>query len=349
MRRIFNLTYNIICSNLGELPNPYRLTFAVTNRCQAQCHMCNIWQKTVENELSLEEIELIFSRYKKFSWVNLTGGEPFMRDDFTEIVRIIDKNSPKLYLLNFPTNGYLTDVIVMAVREILDKMSVPRLIVTVSLDGPRELHDRIRGLPGSWDRAIATFRQLRQLSSRRFSVYLGYTLQDVNLDAFEDTMLAARQEFENLTYNDVHVNIAHISEHYYANTAFNGIPKTDAAEKLLGQISEARQRRLFDPVSFIEQRYQKLLSIYQETGRVPLTCQAAAASCFVDPEGNVYPCSSFASPLGSFRRMDYDLDAIWSSNSRHTMRQLIRNASCPGCWTPCEAYQTILANLFSRR
>src|SRR6185369_11806578 len=108
MHRIAKLAYHVVRSNLVELPYPYRLSFSVTNRCQAQCIMCNIWQKPVEQELSLEEIEQIFSRYRRFSWVHLTGGELFMRDDFTDIVRVIDRNSPNLYLLNFPTNGYLT-------------------------------------------------------------------------------------------------------------------------------------------------------------------------------------------------------------------------------------------------
>jgi MoaA/NifB/PqqE/SkfB family radical SAM enzyme len=350
MRRIAKLAYLVARSNLTELDYPYRLTFAITSRCQAQCGMCNIWQKKpVENELSLEEIEQVFSRYSRFSWVNLTGGEPFMRSDFTEIVHIVDRNSPHLYLLNFSTNGYLTDTIVTAVREILEHTSVPRLLVSVSLDGPRELHDRIRGLPGSWERAIATFRQLRELRSRRFSVYLGFTLQEANLDAFDATMAAARQELGSLSTNEVHVNIAHVSGHYYANNAFNGIPEPDAAGRVLGRISRARKRRLFDPVSILEHRYQKLARIYQQTGTTPLTCQAAAVSCFVDPGGNVYPCSTFAAPIGSLRESGYDLGTIWRSADRGSIRQSVLDGSCPGCWTPCEAYQTILANLLPKR
>lgn len=346
MRRIAGLAYHILRSNLTELPYPYRLTFALTSRCQAQCIMCNIWQKPVRNELTVEEIELIFSRYKRFSWINLTGGELFLRDDFIDVVRSIDRNSPSLYLLNFSTNGYLTDTIVTAVREILERTSIPRIMVSVSLDGPREIHDRIRGLPGSWDRAIETFRRLRDLRSGRFSVYLGYTLQEANIDAFDSALVAAGGELEGLSINDVHLNMAHNSGHYYANDAFNGIPEAEVLGKLLNRISEERGGSLIDPVAILEQRYQKLALVYQRTGSVPLVCQAAAASCFVDPEGKVYPCSTFAAPIGSLRASGYDLGAIWRSAERSVVRQTIRDGSCPGCWTPCEAYQTILANLF---
>ncbi|MDA8431253.1 MAG: radical SAM protein [Geobacteraceae bacterium] len=349
MRRITKLAYRVVRSNLAELTYPYRLTFAVTSRCQARCIMCNIWQKPVENELSLEEIDRIFSRYTRFSWINLTGGEPFMRDDFTDIVRVIARRSPDLYLLNFPTNGYLTDLIVTAVREILDRMAIPRLMVTVSLDGPPELHDRIRNLPGSWDRALATFQQLRELRSRRFAVFLGYTVQSANLQAFDDMMAAARSRLGDLSADDVHVNLAHVSGHYYANSGFTGIPDPEEAGRLLDRVSAARKQRLFDPVAFLERNYQRMARSYRRSGFVPLTCQAAAASCFIDPEGTVFPCSGFAAPIGSLRENDCDLYRVWHGPARCTVRNAVRDGACPGCWTPCEAYQTILANLLPGR
>jgi MoaA/NifB/PqqE/SkfB family radical SAM enzyme len=348
MRRIVKLAYNVVRSNLTELSYPYRLSFSLTNRCQSKCIMCNIWQKPVVEELTLGEIDQIFSRYRRFSWVHLTGGELFMRDDFADIVKAIDRNSPGLYLLNFPTNGYQTDKIVAMIHEILEHTAIPRIMVSVSLDGPRELHDRIRGLPGSWERAVATFQQLRKLNSGRFSVYLGYTLQDSNLYSFEETVITARNELGKLTNDEIHVNIAHISGHYYANSNFNGIPEPNATRKVMDLIIGSRKRKRFDPVSILEYRYQKLARTYQQSGTVPLTCQAGAASCFVDPAGNVYPCSIFALPIGSLRENEYDLAKIWKTANKSSIRQLIKEGSCPGCWTPCEAYQTILANLLSK-
>lgn len=344
MRRLGQLAYRIACSNIGELSYPYRLTFAVTNRCQARCSMCGIWQKEGCQELSLAEIDSFFSRANRFSWINLTGGELFMRDDLLEIVRSIDKHCRGLYLLNFPTNGYQTEQIVAAVQEILAQMSIPRLIVTVSLDGPRDLHDQLRGLPGCWDRALATFRKLRSLRSRRFSVYLGYTLQKANLQAFDDTMAAARRELGDLAFEDMHLNIAHVSAHYYANSNFNGVPDQPETAALLARI-DAERIRHGGPVAFLEQIYQRLAQVYLKTGQVPLTCQAAAASCFIDPTGQVYPCTSYDRPLGSLKEHDYDLYRLWRSEARRSVRKLICDKQCPGCWTPCEAYQTILANL----
>lgn len=347
MRRLATFACRVAISNLRELSHPYRLTYAVTNRCQARCVMCGIWSKEPSDELSLAEIDAFFARNNRFSWINLTGGELFLRDDFAGIVRSIDSRCRSLFLLNFPTNGWETDHIVATVRDILTHMSVPRLMVTVSLDGPRELHDRIRGLSGSYERALATFRRLRDLRSRRFSVYLGYTLQDANLDAFHDTVMAVRSDLGALEENEIHVNLAHVSAHYYANSEFGGIAARQDAAEMLAAI-EAKRTRGIAPVSFLERTYQRLARVYLTTGRSPVPCQAAAASCFLDPAGTVYPCTSFDAPLGSIRDHDYDLSRLWQRAERQTVRRAVCSAACPGCWTPCEAYQSILANLLRK-
>lgn len=349
VRRLARLAHRVLRSNLAELPYPYRLTYAVTGRCQARCLMCGIWQKPTADELTLAEIDAIFARADRFSWVNLTGGELFLREDIDDLFSVVIRRSRDLYLLNFPTNGHATERIVATVGDLLARTSVPRLMVTVSLDGPRDLHDRIRGLAGSWDRALETFGRLREMRSRRFSVFLGHTIQEANLHAFDETVAAARGVLGKLSGEEIHVNLAHVSGHYYANTGFAGIPDPREAANLLDRIAKARRREAPAPVAFLERRYQRLGRTYLATGTVPLACQAAAASCFIDPEGMVYPCTGFAAPIGSLREHGYDLYRIWETAQRHDVRSDVSAAACPGCWTPCEAYQTILAHLVPGR
>jgi MoaA/NifB/PqqE/SkfB family radical SAM enzyme len=343
--RLAKLAWRVARSNLAEPAFPYRLTYAVTSRCQARCVMCDIWQKPAHDELSLAEIDAFFAGAKRFSWINLTGGELFQRPDIVDIIRTITRHCRDLYLLNFPTNGYQTAEVVAAVDEILHRMDVPRLMVTVSVDGPRDMHDRIRNLPGAFDRALATFRALRERRSRRFSVFLGYTLQEANLAALPATVDACRQELGAFTIDDLHVNLAHVSGHYYANTRFAGLPDAAGAGRLLAGVAAVRKRGILDPVAFLEDRYQRLAQTYLATGAVPLTCQAAAASCFIDPCGTIYPCSGFAAPIGTVRECGGEFYRLWSGADRQRTRQAVCSGACPGCWTPCEAYQTILAHL----
>lgn len=332
-------------SNLGELPFPYRLTFMVTSRCQLRCGMCNIWQSEVQDELTHAEIDSLFSRAPKFSWINLTGGELFLRPDIDDILRSIVRHSPRLHLLNFPTNGVLTDKIVAAVDMLLRESSLPRLIVSVSLDGPENLHDSIRGQSGTWGHAMATFAELRRRRSRRFSVYLGYTLQSANLNCFDETLAACQSILPGLSTEDFHLNLAQISGHYYDNVSFAGIPAASQAGCEFMRISRLRRPKLLDPVGFIERRYQQFVPSFLQTGRAPFPCQAAAASCFIDATGRVYPCTGIARPIGSLREYDVDFTRLWQTQIRTHARDQVRQGNCPQCWTPCEAYQNIMANL----
>lgn len=342
------LAGRIVQSNLRELSLPYRLTYAVTNRCQARCAMCNIWKKPTANELSLAEIDLLFSKASHFSWINLTGGELFQRPDITDIFLTIIQRSPDLYLLNFPTNGLQTDEIISAVDAVLNQTPLPRLIVSVSMDGPPELHDTIRGVTDCWNNAIETFRQLRQRRSGRFSVYLGYTMQAANPGKFDATLQSCRSRLSDVTVDDFHLNLAHASGHYYDNADTDALPDTEPAIQEIERVSSQKTAKRFDPVVFIERHYQKYVRHYLKHGRAPFVCEAAAASCFIDPTGIVYPCSVFDAPLGSLREHDLDLSRLWLSIVRRKMRESIKIHGCPGCWTPCEAYQTILANLFNK-
>lgn len=344
MNRFPRLAYRILRSNFGELSYPYRMTFAVTRRCQARCNMCNIWRRPAGDELSQSEIDKFMAGSNHFSWINLTGGEIFLREDIEAILDSIDRHSRQLCLLNFPTNGYDSDRIVAVVRAFVRRMYVPRLMISISLDGPPSLHDRIRGLDGSWERAVATFRCLRELKSRRFSVFLGYTVQAENLGGFDGMLQAVRREVA-VTFDEIHVNLAHVSGLYYDNAAFTGLPAADDACSLLGRVNAARPGGRMSPAAFLERRYLSLAHNYLETGAVPLACQAAGASCYIDPAGMVYPCTGFDVCIGSLRESEYDLKRLWRTVRRREVRASVRAASCPGCWTPCEAYQAILANL----
>jgi radical SAM protein with 4Fe4S-binding SPASM domain len=73
-------------------------------------------------------------------------------------------------------------------------------------------------------------------------------------------------------------------------------------------------------------------------------CHALSASCFIDSWGNVFPCTIYNKKIGSLRDVDYDLNTLWHSEQAKQLQQEIWHDQCPQCWTPCEAYQSILGN-----
>lgn len=266
-----------------------------------------------------------------------------MRKDFLEIVEIILASCPNLLLLHFPTNGYLTEIIVPAVRKIVE-WKPEKLILTVSLDGDETVNDQIRGIPGGWRRQIETFKRLREIPG--VQTVLGMTVSAFNVGQFEKTFQAVKKEYPPLSYDDFHVNIVHTSSHYFGNS---GTDLVSGSEKAIAEtVENYRRARTFplNPVSFLEKQYLKRVSEFLQTKKTPIRCQALRSSCFLDASGGVYPCTVYDRCLGNIREHDYDLSALWNSEFSRRLQKEIWDFNCPQCWTPCEAYQSILGSLF---
>ena len=113
-----SLAQKICKANFTRLPFPYKLTYAITYQCNYRCKTCNIWQRSSTNELTFHEIRAFFKTSHQFSWIHLTGGEIFLRKDVLDIVDVIMTECSRLLLINFPTNGFMTDRIVSTVAKI---------------------------------------------------------------------------------------------------------------------------------------------------------------------------------------------------------------------------------------
>lgn len=348
MKRLFRLAKNIAVSNFRELKFPYRFTYILTYKCQFKCSMCNIWQRSAAGELSLEQIKRFFKVSNGFSWINLSGGEITLRQDLLDILAVMFRECRHLYLLDFPTNGFQSKTIEDIVKKILALYEPAKLLVTVSMDGPVQLHDSIRNVPGSWDKAVDTFKRLRLLRSGNFDVFFGMTLQPSNMDSFDETFRSIDQKIGCLRYEDFHINLVQSSRHYYGNTDTSGSVIKKELLSRMDKISSLRKIPFLNPVGFLEKRYQHLAKIYLDKNTAPVPCQALSASFFMDPAGNVYPCSIYDRPIGSIADFDYNIYKLWEASSRGKLREEIRRGECPRCWTPCEAYQSILANLLPK-
>lgn len=336
MRRELCLAQNIILSNFKRLSSPYKLTFSITDRCNSKCKTCNIWKKDPEGELSLRELEKIFNKATNISWLDITGGEIFLRRDIEEVFEVIEENCNNLYLLHFPTNGLLTDKIVEISKKI-DDYDIPKFIVSVSLDGPKELHDKIRGVEGSFEKAIDTYNGLKKGG---VEVYFGMTLSQYNAGKLRETLRALEDKAMGFKRNEIHLNLYHQSDHYYSNQSIDLKQlkyDIELAQKLKGTSLE--------PVQHLEQKFLKGASEYIQKKKMPVECKALKASCFIDPKGQVYPCSVYDQKVGNLRKSDYDLEKVWHSERSKSVLKKIRDLDCGGCWTACESYQGILGNL----
>ena len=203
-----------LLANVRPLETPLKLTWALTYWCQYRCKTCNIWQRKPVDELSSQEVFDFIDRNRDASWLDLTGGEIFLRKDIPEVLERIVRSWRRLALLHFPTNGFLTDSIAAVTARIAGK-SGATLIVTVSVDGDEALNDELRGVKGGFRRQMETFRALKSIRGVR--PVFGMTLSSGNAGRFAHTFRACQRECPELTIEDFHLNVAQVSRHYYGN------------------------------------------------------------------------------------------------------------------------------------
>lgn len=148
----------------GYSPFPLGIVFHLTLRCNLRCKMCpqvGVRDKYGSTELSLIELKAVIADldssfiFKPF--IHLTGGEPLLRSNFMEFVMYIKS---KNFKCSFTTNGVLLE----KHAEQLVVLGVDR--VHISLDGPQYIHDKVRGVPGAYKRAIAGIRAISEFKKR---------------------------------------------------------------------------------------------------------------------------------------------------------------------------------------
>jgi radical SAM protein with 4Fe4S-binding SPASM domain len=325
---------------------PLKLNFCLTYWCQYRCKTCNIWQRKPTDELTTDEVITFIRRNPHITWVDLTGGEIFLRPDIDEILEAVVTGWPRLALLHFPTNGFLTDRIVASAQRIAGR-GPGQTVITVSLDGDEQLNDEIRGIKGGFSRQVATFNALRRIPG--ITVVFGITLSKYNLGRFTQTFDACARECPGLTIDDMHVNVAQVSAHYYDNA--HGDTTAPDSEKVRLDVLEYRalRGRPRSAQQLLENMYLGYLDKFLKTGVTPMPCHALRASCFVDPWGVVYPCISYSRPIGRLRDTGMRLDPIWNARDTRELQGEIWKGQCPQCWTACEAYQSILGNVLAGR
>ncbi len=347
-RKLMGLGAVAIKSNLTRLKKPYKLNFAVTYWCQSRCVSCNIWRFKPKGELTIDEIREFARKNRHFRWVELTGGEPFLRPDIVEIARAFYENSRGLYVLTVPTNSLCSHDLVMRRIEEMLALGIPKLAITVSLDGYREVHDRIRGIPGNYDRAIEMFRRLKELGKRHgnLAFIFGYTMSRYNQGELEKTYQEVKKSIPDITPNDFHINLAQVSSNYYGNA---GMDLVGSQYAMIGELSAfvAKRRREFGMIPAIESVFLRKLLEYMKTGEMPLKSRSLEASYFMDSYGNIFPSIMWDRKIANVREIGYDVQSVWNGAIANEVRAEIAEGREPKQWTACEAYQSITGKLTS--
>ena len=151
-----NLTTRIFKSIFfNQIPN-YSIIY-IDGRCNMLCGFCIHAAMDARKTpiMPAEKWGLIFKRAKSLLHLTVTGGEPFIRKDFVEIIDNIIKSSgvPRV---SINSNGFYKDRIQNFIPQLIKKNKDTEFTLSISLDGPEEIHDKVRAFKGAYKKALET-------------------------------------------------------------------------------------------------------------------------------------------------------------------------------------------------
>lgn len=331
---------------IGRPPMPVNVTFSVTRRCQSRCRTCLIWQAPPMEEMDLETIGRVFRDIGWTYFFNISGGEPFLRSDLPEIVRLACRHlSPAV--VHIPTNALMPARIEEMTREILAVTAAesPGTMVTVkpSFDGIGEAHDAIRGVPGNWERLVDTLDRLRRLrdADPTLHVGVGTVISRFNESDVGGLIAAAREMGVDTYINE----IAEEREEFF-NLGSGVTPSPDTYGSIMSAFKEAtlsrmRGMRLLGRLtSGLRLVYYDLVVRIMTERRQVVPCYAGLLNVHINADGDIWPCAirAYGSSMGSARE---GFREAWRSPAAARIRRSIRRGEC---WCPLanQAYSNIL-------
>lgn len=314
-------------------PSPLQaISLEITHRCICHCSMCNIWQipnEVADLDLSVWTGLLAAPELKGLRELDITGGEPFLREDLPELLRWICRAKPGhfsgLRTVAITTNGILTDRILRTVREIIDPMQTLGidLVLACGMDAVGRQHDQIRNFRGAWDKLSATLAELRALRIDHPNLVLGIktTIVPQNVNELQRVARFAR---ERGLFTIISPCI--ITANRFGNT--------DLADRLTFDAA-ARQamQDFYQGPEFAWDGHRQTMLDYLATGRVKKPCSAGFNTVFVRHNGEVFPCPLIPTALGNIRLVKL-AEMLSGPKAARFRRGIGTYAECRACTEP---------------
>ena len=316
------------------------LIFFVTSRCNAKCDFCFYWDHLNHHgDLTMDEIRKVSATMPRFHRLLFSGGETFMRKELVDIVGLFHRDNG-VATINLPTNGILQRQIVDKTAAILAENPALTVNVGFSLDGFAATHDRVRAVPGCFQKAVASIKAVTALRER-FS----------NLTVFVNSVILHENYAELPALADYLLHEVDLDTHYF--NIIRGDPmnpaQRDVPHEALAQIYQdyervqaiyverSHQRRGRGSVAAAVWRtfYLGRLAIYNDIqhanythgARWPMPCTAGETAAVIDYNGDVRICE-LRQPIGNLRQYDCDFGRLWNSQPRAAEVAQMRQDHC---------------------
>ncbi len=321
-----------ICRPMGWPMTVQAISLEVTRHCMGRCLMCNIWKNQGQyRDVPLSAwLNLLASpRLQGLIEIDITGGEPFLRRDLTDLIRGIAglkrTHFKTLAGVAITSNGFLTKRILRE-SEVMARLLAEveaELVLVCALDAVGELHDRIRGVKGAWRRLEATVDGLCRLRDRLSNLVLGIktTILPLNVDQLE----AIADYAENLGLFTI-ISPGIFTPNRYQNLDLKpDLAFSQGQLEIMADFFAGRQlKRSF---------HGRVVLDYLDQGQVTKPCSAGFNYYFVGSQGQVFPCPLIDLSPGNITQRPF-AEVIAAEQMREFRRQIGSWPQCRTCTEP---------------
>lgn len=330
------------------LGSPHYLIFFVTRRCAFRCGHCFVEllaapEGDAGEELSLEEIRTIGRSLPRLGALAVTGGEPTIRADLPDLLSAL-LGPGKVERLLLMTNGWHGDRVVAATRAALAE-DVSRVEVRISLDGPPGVHDSLRNMPGSYQRAVETAERLVRTFRGDGRIQWGtvttwHRLNAGVLPSFLDTLLALAPDTISLNLLRGRPADPTFAPGSVQRPGGGGAQAPSAPSSWARHLESDIKRFLALYMRYQGSNRRHFRRAYKQVvgkvlgGRLRPTCRAGRLLAVLRENGDLYPCEPLGFRLASLREHGLDFQRAWGSSEAQGARDLVP-ARCPDCTYEC--------------
>lgn len=342
---------------------PETISLFLTYRCNLRCSMCGQWgiagssrkltPEVLQSELTIDELKSVIDEVKFYGPnITLFGGEPLLYREWAALVRHIKEAGLRC---NIITNAmmlekYAEEVVGLGVDEII-----------FSLDGPREIHDTIRGGEGIFDRAIKGLKAVNIWKEKKKCriplINISSTIFETNclyldkiVDVAED-LLASSITFHHLIFlnQQTYTNHNEIFTRQFNVTCLDWrgfvretLPDIDV-EQLLSNINNLKKRDSQTLIHFYPNLTDaEIRKYYTDFHFKPTSykhrCISPWMVAYIFPDGTVRPCQSLNYVAGNVKEDSFR--NIWNNQKYLRFRRVTKeNKLYPVCYRCTELYR----------
>jgi molybdenum cofactor biosynthesis enzyme MoaA/polysaccharide pyruvyl transferase WcaK-like protein len=323
---------------------PTHINFPVTDNCNSQCQMCNVWKDKSYDELTPDQIETIFSDtlFKNVLHVGLSGGEPTLRKDLVEIVSRIIKTKTTLKSLSITSHGFHPkkwEKIAPLIKEQTAELGI-EFRINISVDGIGSLHEEVRRVKGGWQKVKQTIAVVQR---QNIPLQLQCTVSKHNIFGVNEVLAFAKENNLDVVFRKAteikRLYNKKILDEFITVSQENSFLSDFVISKELMKTTTNPSRRLF---------YRDLAKRLVKKTERKAPCHFQNNGVLLSAHGELFHCSIDENPLGN--ALEESAGKIYFATESQKSKDELLSKTCPNCvhdqsgsWPPIKLVLEVLS------